>query len=67
MANKGMELSQAKEALQQKAVELEAAKSAVEKAEFARDIFLAKFIIEFRCLKEVEERLERWLSREEHL
>ena len=32
MANKGMELSQAKEALQQKAVELEAAKSAVEKA-----------------------------------
>lgn len=48
MANKGMELSQAKEALQQKAVELEAAKSAVEKAEFARDIFLANMSHELR-------------------
>ncbi len=48
MANKGMELSQAKEALQQKAEELEAAKSAVEKAEFARDIFLANMSHELR-------------------
>ena len=51
MANKGMELSQAKEALQQKAVELEAAKSAVEKAEFARDIFLANMSHELRTPK----------------
>ena len=45
---KGTELSQAKEALQQKNVELEAAKSAVEKAEYARDIFLANMSHELR-------------------
>lgn len=45
---KGTELSQAKEALQQKDVELEAAKSAVEKAEYARDIFLANMSHELR-------------------
>lgn len=47
-AKKGTELSQAKEALQQKSVELEAAKSAAEKAEFARDIFLANMSHELR-------------------
>lgn len=47
-AKKGTELSQAKEALQQKNVELEAAKSAVEKAEYARDIFLANMSHELR-------------------
>lgn len=45
---KGTELSQAKEALQQKDIELEAAKSAVEKAEYARDIFLANMSHELR-------------------
>lgn len=45
---KGTELSQAKEALQQKDVELEAAKNAVEKAEYARDIFLANMSHELR-------------------
>lgn len=45
---KGTELSQAKEALQQKNEELEAAKSAVEKAEYARDIFLANMSHELR-------------------
>lgn len=48
MAKKGTELSQAKEALQQKSEELEAAKSAVEKAEYARDIFLANMSHELR-------------------
>ena len=47
-AKKGTELSQAKEALQQKSVELEAARSAVEKAEYARDIFLANMSHELR-------------------
>ncbi len=47
-AKKGTELSQAKEALQQKNVELETAKSAVEKAEKARDIFLANMSHELR-------------------
>lgn len=47
-AKKGTELSQAKEALQQKDVELEAAKSAAEKAEYARDIFLANMSHELR-------------------
>ena len=47
-ANKGTELSQAKEALQQRDVELETAKSAVEKAEKARDIFLANMSHELR-------------------
>ena len=47
-AQKGMELSQAKEALQQKNEELETAKSAVEKAEKARDIFLANMSHELR-------------------
>ncbi len=47
-AKKGTELSQAKEALQQKVEELEAAKSAVEKAEYARDIFLANMSHELR-------------------
>ena len=47
-AKKGTELSQAKEALQQKNEELEAAKSAVEKAEYARDIFLANMSHELR-------------------
>jgi len=47
-AKKGTELSQAKEALQLKDVELEAAKSAVEKAENARDIFLANMSHELR-------------------
>lgn len=45
---KGTELSQAKEALQQKDVELETAKSAIEKAEKARDIFLANMSHELR-------------------
>lgn len=47
-AKKGTELSQAKEALQQKDAELEAAKSAAEKAEYARDIFLANMSHELR-------------------
>ncbi len=47
-AKKGTELSLAKEALQQKNEELEAAKSAVEKAEYARDIFLANMSHELR-------------------
>ncbi len=47
-AKKGTELSQAQEALQQKNEELEAAKSAVEKAEYARDIFLANMSHELR-------------------
>lgn len=47
-ARKGTELSQAKEELQQKNVELETAKSAVEKAEKARDIFLANMSHELR-------------------
>lgn len=47
-ANKGTELSPAKEALQQRDVELETAKSAVEKAEKARDIFLANMSHELR-------------------
>lgn len=47
-AKKGTELSQAKEALLQKNEELEAAKSAVEKAEYARDIFLANMSHELR-------------------
>lgn len=47
-AQKGTELSQAKEALQQKNEELETAKSAVEKAEKARDIFLANMSHELR-------------------
>lgn len=47
-AEKGTELSQAKEALQQKDAELEAAKSAAEKAEYARDIFLANMSHELR-------------------
>lgn len=47
-AKKGTELSQAKEELQQKNAELEAAKSAVEKAEYARDIFLANMSHELR-------------------
>ncbi|MDE7358235.1 MAG: response regulator, partial [Lachnospiraceae bacterium] len=48
VANKGTELSQAKEALQQRDAELETAKSAVEKAEKARDIFLANMSHELR-------------------
>lgn len=47
-AKKGTELFQAKEALQQKKVELETAKNAVEKAEKARDIFLANMSHELR-------------------
>ena len=47
-AKKGTELSQAEAALQQKNVELETAKSAVEKAEKARDIFLANMSHELR-------------------
>lgn len=42
------ELSQVKEALQQKEAELETAKSAAEKAEYARDIFLANMSHELR-------------------
>ncbi|MCM1266820.1 MAG: ATP-binding protein [Bacteroidales bacterium] len=45
---KGTELSQAKKALQQKDEELEAAKTAAEKAENARDIFLANMSHELR-------------------
>lgn len=45
---KGTELSQVKEALQQRDVELETAKSAIEKAEKARDIFLANMSHELR-------------------
>ncbi|MDE6404802.1 MAG: response regulator [Lachnospiraceae bacterium] len=48
VANKGTELSQAKEALQQRDAELETAKSAVEKAEKARDIFLENMSHELR-------------------
>lgn len=47
-AKKGTELSRAEVALQQKNVELETAKSAVEKAEKARDIFLANMSHELR-------------------
>lgn len=47
-AKKGKELSAAEEVLQQKNVELETAKSAVEKAEKARDIFLANMSHELR-------------------
>lgn len=47
-AKKGTELLQAKEELQQKNVELETAKSAIEKAEKARDIFLANMSHELR-------------------
>ena len=47
-AKKGTELSQVKEALQQRDVELETAKNAIEKAEKARDIFLANMSHELR-------------------
>ena len=47
-ANKGNELSAAKEKLQRKMEELEDAKNAVEKAERARDIFLANMSHELR-------------------